>query len=87
MTDLFSSAEGSESEGTFNQYRKVLQKKKPIQKKQTNIKTPSPNPKLRMTSTPIAPPNPSPNPQEGTEIVLTPELELLEKKTQLHHGS
>ena len=33
-----------------------------------------------MTSTPKATPNPETDPQQGTDIVLTPELELLEKK-------
>ena len=33
-----------------------------------------------MTSTPKASQDPPPNPLEGHDIVLTPELELLEKK-------
>ena len=65
VTDLFSSAEGSESEGANVQYKKVERKRRreptgdnnnnnksyPPHKRQTNIKTPSRNPKPRMTST------------------------------------
>ena len=92
VTDLFSSAEGSESEGANKQYKKVLRKQRweptgdnnnksyPPHKRQTNIKTPSPDPKPRMTSTPKATHDYPSNPSEGTDIVLTPELELLEKK-------
>ena len=66
VTDSFSSAEGSELEGINNQYKKVLRKQRceptgdnnnksyPPHKRQSNIKTPSPNPKPRMTSTPKA---------------------------------
>ena len=64
VTDLFSSAESSELEGANKQYKKVLRKRRweptgdnnnkfyPPHKRQTNIKTPSPDPKPRMTSTP-----------------------------------
>ena len=67
VTDLFSSAEGSESESVNTQYKKVQRKRRreptgdnnnnksyPPHKRQTNIKTPSSNPKPRMTSTPKA---------------------------------
>ena len=93
VTDLFSSAEGSESEGANTQYRKVQRKRRreptgdnhnnksyPPHKRQTNIKTPSPNPKPRMTSTPKATEDPPVNPSKSADIVLTPELELLERK-------
>ena len=92
VTDLFSSAEGSESEGTNKQFKKVHRKRRreptgensnnpqPPSKKQTNIKTPSPNPKPRMTSTPKPTENSSSEPTNYNDIVLTPELELLEKK-------
>ena len=91
VMDLFSSAEGSESEGVGGQYKKVIRKRRreptgdnskthPPNKRQTNIKTPSPNPKPRMTSIPKDPSDPAINTQEGNSIVLTPELELLEKK-------
>ena len=92
VTDLFSSAEGSESEGANKQFKKVFRKRRceptgensnnshPPSKKQTNIKTPSPNPKPRMTSTPKTTQNPPSDLLEYNDIVLTPELELLEKK-------
>ena len=92
VTDLFSSAERSELEGANSQYKKVVRKRRheptgdnnnkfyPPNKRQTNIKTPSPHPKPRMTSTPKATPDPTSNPLESNDIVLTPELELLEKK-------
>ena len=67
VTDLFSSAEGSELEGANVQHKKVERKRRrkstgdninnksyPPHKRQTKIKTPSPNPKPRMTSTPKA---------------------------------
>ena len=92
VTDLFSSAEGSEMEGMTSQFKKVVRKRKhehtgdstktyPQNKWQTNIKTPSPNPKPRMTSTPKTTTNS--NPLEGEDIVFTPELELLEKKLNI----
>ena len=95
VTDWISSAEGSESEGTDNQYKRVLRKRRreptgdpntktypppPPHKRQTNIKTPSPNPKPRMTSTPKPTQDPSTANMDNSEIALTPELELLEKK-------
>ena len=93
VTDLFSSAEGSESEGANIQYKKVQRKRRreptgdnnnnksyPPHKRQTNIKTPSPNPKPRMTSTPKAMEDPPVNPLKSADIVLTPELELFERK-------
>ena len=94
VTDLFSSAEGSESEGANIQYKKVQRKRRweptgdnnnnnkfyPPHKRQTNIKTPSPNPKPRMTSTPKAMEDPPVNTLKSADIVLTPELELLERK-------
>ena len=45
-----------------------------------NIKTSSPNPKPRMTSTPKAMEDPPVNTLKSADIVLTPELELLERK-------
>ena len=45
-----------------------------------NIKTPSPNPKPRMTSTLKASEDSPVNPLKSADIVLTPELELLERK-------
>ena len=94
VTDLFSSAEGSESEGANVQYKKVQRKRRqeptgdnnnnnksyPPHKRQMNIKTPSPNPKPRMTSTPKAMEDPPINTLKSADIVLTPELELLERK-------
>ena len=97
VTDLFSSAEGSELEGTNIQYKKVQRKRRreptgdnnnnnkpyPPHKRQTNIKTPSPNPKPRMTSTPKATKDPPVNPLKTADIVLTPELKLFERKLNL----
>ena len=71
---LILSAEGSESEGANVQYKKVQRKRRwqprgdnnnnnkshPPHKRQMNIKTPSPNPKPRMTSTPKAMEDPPP---------------------------
>ena len=88
VVDLFSSAEGSESEGANIQYEKVQRKRRqeptgdninnnksyPPHKRQMNIKTPSPNPKPRMTSTPKATEDPPVNPLKSADIVLTPEF-------------
>ena len=83
------------TESTDGQYKRVLRKRKseptgdnnnkphpppPPHKRQTNIKTPSPNPKPRMTSTPKATQDTPINTMENTDIMLTPESELLEKK-------
>ena len=94
VMDLFSSAEGSELEGVNVQHKKVKKKRRweptgdnsnnnksyPLHKRQMNIKTPSPNPKPRMTSTPKAMEDPPVNTLKSADIVLTPELELLERK-------